>query len=464
MRYLVIAIAVLLAQCLVPHDAGAQGNGPEPILEVAIDPPRVIVGQKTTLRIDVLAPNYMTSPPELPNFQVRNAITRQLQSVNLSDQRNGTSYAGVRFEFAIYPQEPGAYAIVDQKLTVRYAAEPPATREVSIAVPRIEFQAVIPDAASTLNPFVTAKRLTIEQVIQRSSEQLKAGSSVTRVITIKAEDTPAMLLPPTRFPAIDGLAVYPAQPSLQDKTDGRTDVLSSTRTDAATYMLERPGDYLLPAIDVRWWDDAAQKVELAHLDGVTLQVAANPDAAGATPAGEAARRWDFGALSDLLADHWLLALLVAIPLAALAWSAPHAVRWIAISHRQRHEAYLQSESFSFGELRQAARSHDAKRAYFALLEWLQRFEPVAPSHTMKAFIAAARDPALDQEISTIERELFTADHDAIGWSASQLLRSVSAARRRLRPNDARAARSGLPQHLNPAGDRSPGYRQRLPAR
>jgi len=35
-------------------------------------------------------------------------------------------------------------------------------------------------------------------------------------------------------------------------------------------MLERPGDYLLPAIDVRWWDDAAQKVELAHLDGVTL--------------------------------------------------------------------------------------------------------------------------------------------------------------------------------------------------
>ena len=73
---------------------------------MTIDPPRVVVGQPTTLRIDVLAPNYTTSPPELPGFQVRNAVTRQLQSVNLSEQRNGTSYAGVRFEFAIYPQEP----------------------------------------------------------------------------------------------------------------------------------------------------------------------------------------------------------------------------------------------------------------------------------------------------------------------------------------------------------------------
>ena len=76
---------------------------------MTIDPPRVVVGQRTTLRIDVLAPNYMTSPPELPGFQVRNAVTRQLQSVNLSEERNGVSYAGVRFEFATLSAGAGAY-------------------------------------------------------------------------------------------------------------------------------------------------------------------------------------------------------------------------------------------------------------------------------------------------------------------------------------------------------------------
>ena len=101
-----LASAILAFAAIAPCGAWAQqAPAPEPVLQVTIDPPRVVVGQRTTLRIDVLAPNYMTSPPELPGFQVRNAVTRQLQSVNLSEQRNGASYAGVRFEFAIYPQE-----------------------------------------------------------------------------------------------------------------------------------------------------------------------------------------------------------------------------------------------------------------------------------------------------------------------------------------------------------------------
>ena len=49
----------------------ARSNLPSNLsLKVTIDPPRIAVGQRTTLRIDVLAPNYMTSPPELPDFQI----------------------------------------------------------------------------------------------------------------------------------------------------------------------------------------------------------------------------------------------------------------------------------------------------------------------------------------------------------------------------------------------------------
>jgi hypothetical protein len=215
-----LAITILAFAAAIACSAWAQQTtAPEPVLHVTIDPPRVVVGQKTTLRIDVLAPNYTTSPPELPGFQVRNAVTRQLQSVNLSEQRDGTNYAGVRFEFAIYPQEPGAFAIADQKAKVKYAAEPPAVREELLSLPRVSFDAFIPDAAADLNPYLAASRLRIEQSVQRSSEQLKVGDSVTRIVTIKAEETPVMLLPPVAFPDVDGLAVYPGQPALQDKKD-----------------------------------------------------------------------------------------------------------------------------------------------------------------------------------------------------------------------------------------------------
>jgi len=443
------AIAVLAFAAAAACSAGAQqASVPEPILQVTVDPERVVVGQKTTLRIDVLAPNYTTSPPELPGFQVRNAVTRQLQSVNLSEQRDGTNYAGVRFEFAIYPQEPGAFAISDQKVKVKYAAEPPAVREELISLPRVSFDAYIPDAAADLNPYVAASRLTIEQSVKRSSDQLKVGDSITRTVTIKAEETPAMLLPPVTIPDVDGLAIYPAQPALQDKTEGRTDALTATRTDSATYILQRPGEYALPAIDVRWWNAGEGRVETAHLDAVTMQVAANP---AVQPGGASApkARFNWTTIVDLIADHWLSALLATIVIAGFIRVGPGAVRGIAAYHRRRRQAYLQSEAFAFSRLRDAVRHRDAKTAYFALLDWLPHVGATTPDHTVEAFKVAAADPVLDRQIDAIEAELFAAQRDAGHWSRHQLLHRVSAARRRLRPRAAHSGRMRLPQHLNP---------------
>jgi hypothetical protein len=444
--------------------ARAQTPAPEPILRTSIDPPRVVVGQKATLRIDVLAPNYMTTPPELPDFQVRNAVTRQLQSVNINEQQNGTGYAGVRFEFAIYPQEPGSYAVAGQKLTVHYAAEPPATRDAELILPRIDFAAFVPDAAAALHPFLAAEKLTAEQTVQRSSEQLKTGDSVTRTVTINADGTPAMLLPPRSFGPIDGLTLYPAQPSLDDNTDGRTDALTSTRTDSATYLLQRPGHYTLPAVDIGWWNVGAQRIEHVHIDAVTFEVVANP-AMPATAADQGAH-WDWGGIVDFIWQHWLLALIAAVALGAMAWFAPPTARAIAARYRARHEAWLQSESWSFRQFRHAAGTHDAGAAYFALLNWLQRFRSIAPVDSVDSLKAAARDPLLDLELDAIEQQLFAPNARARPWSPRRLARCVGAARYSLRAQIRQTnATRPLPQRLNPIGEGTGVDRQqRRPAR
>ncbi len=459
-----LAIVVL---ALMPLAAQAQQNAePEPIVRSTIDPPRVMVGQPATLRLEVLAPNYMTSPPELPGFQLRNAATRQLQSVNINEQANGNEYAGVRFQFAIYPLEAGSYAIPDQKLTIKYAAEPPATREAVLPLPRIVFEAFIPDAATGLHPFLAASSLTIDQAIQRSSEQLKVGDAVTRIVTIKAEGTPAMLLPPTVFSAIDGLAVYPAQPSLQDKTTGRSDEMSASRVDSATYMLEQPGDYVLPAIDVRWWNASESKIESAHLDAVTLEVAANPAAQGtAGVSGDITRR-SLDSLFNFVADRWLLSLITVAVLAFLARFAPRLARIVVLRYRQHREAWLRSETCFFDRLRHVVRRGDARATYFAMLDWLQRFKPAAPLHTVESFKTAARDPALDQEIDALQAKLFAPRREAADWSPRRLLQGVSAARRKLHRQSVQSERMhALPQQLNPVRNPAPSRQQwRTPAR
>jgi hypothetical protein len=83
-----LAIALLSLILIGPFAVRAQQSAaPEPIVRTTIDPPRVLVGRPTTLRIEVLAPNYMTAPPEIPSFQLRNAMTRQLRTSNLKRSR-----------------------------------------------------------------------------------------------------------------------------------------------------------------------------------------------------------------------------------------------------------------------------------------------------------------------------------------------------------------------------------------
>ncbi|MDN3273588.1 BatD family protein [Frankia sp. RB7] len=466
MRHWLAAIALLPAVALPSQDGRAQlPVTSEPTVQVTIDPPRVVVGQQATLHIVVLAPNYMTSPPELPDFQLRNAVTRQLQSVNTNEQRDGVFYAGVRFEYAIYPQEPGSYAVSDQKVHVKYAAEPPSTRELDIVLPRVSFEAFIPDAAAELQPFLSATRLNVEQTIRRSSDQLKPGDAVTRIVTIAAQGTPAMLLPPQPFADIDGLKLYPAQPDLADKTEGRTGVATSTRVDSATYMLERPGDYSLPAIDIGWWNVGNGKVERVHLDAVPLKVMADPASRGAAPIDGPDVSWTWNGLVDLVADHWLSVLVVTIVAVALGWFAPGMTRRTADYYRRRREVYLQSEAFAFDRLRRAVRHRDASTAYFALLDWLPHLEATSSRTTISAFKSVACDPALEGQIGAIEHELFATQHGSQRWSPHQLLRHITVARRRLRLRTHRRDSARLPQTLNPVGaSKAPAHGGRRPAR
>jgi hypothetical protein len=441
------ALAVL-ALCLTATALKAQdATPPEPILSVTINPQRIVVGQSAVLQIDVLAPNYMTKPPVLPDFQISNAVTRAGSTLNMSDQRNGVSYAGVRFEFMIHPQEAGSYAIAGKSVTITYAADPPNTREAELSIPRITFEAFVPDAAEALDPFFSATKLAIRQDIQPSSQPLKVGDSVTRTVTIDAEGAPSMLLPVTAFAAIDGTKIYSAQPELEDKLDRRSDALSSTRTDRATYMLLRAGDLTLPAVEVRWWNAREQKVEQARIEPVALQISDNPSlTSSAVPTNNPVSYIRRAAL--LLIDHWRATLALLIATGALAWLGPRATRTAYAWIMERRNAYRASEACAFVDVRTAARRGDPTATYFALLRWLERFEPAAPSHTIGALKAVAHDAALDREIAMIEQRLYGAQRGDADWSGRPLMKQLAAVRHKLLRRESRRE-AALPAEINP---------------
>jgi hypothetical protein len=457
---LVLALTTPLSSRAQPSGEPRQPASPEPILRTGIVPLHVVVGQKTTLWLELLAPNYLTRPPVLPDFQVRNAVTRRLQSLNLNERHDDQTYAGVRFEFAIYPQEAGTYAVADQSISLTYAAEPPKTRQATLSLPRLEFSAFIPGSAAQLDPFLAATSLTIEQPVHYSSDQPRVGDSLTRTISIRADGPPSMLLPPTAFASLDGLVLYLAPPSLQDRVDSRSATLSATRVDAATYLLEKPGDYLLPAIAIRWWNLQAERIETAQVDTIELHVLDNPAAtrvAGVKPQ----LTWNWRGLADFIAEHWALLLIGLGTLLALPWLTARLWQAIIPRWRRRRDIYLASEACAFAGLLTAAWRPRARRVYGALLNWLGRFDPIAPDHTIKALKAAAQDPVVEQQVDALERHLFAPRAGSDDWSVVKLLLALGRTRLRLLRQASRTPAVGsLPARLNPiataAAARHPG--------
>lgn len=446
---------VLVVVCLLIAPATAQESVElRPILRAKVDPPRTIVGQKTTLTLDVLAPNYMTKPPEVPDFQFRNAVTRAGSTVNLVEQMNGMTFAGVRYEFLIYPQEPGSYSFPAQNITIAYAIDPPASREGIVATPVLSFSAVIPNAAQELDPFIAADQLTARQETKPSSEPLKVGDSVVRTVTVEADGTPAMLLPPQLPARLAGAESYTAQPRLQDGFDSRTDALISRRVDQATYILQHAGKFRVPAIDIAWWNVRDRNIEHATTDAVVFDVAKNP---ALQSRGESLSRRQ---IALFIAEHRWELMLIIISGSACAWFARAAAVRLQNRIRRQCDAYRRSEAFAFSRFRAAARQGDPGKTYFGLLNWLERFEP---SMTLRTFRVAARDVELDHEIATIESQLFGSGVPIEARrSLTRLASRASVARRRLRQT-AIAWRSPLPATLNP-GQGHAVARQRPPAR
>ena len=87
------------------------------------------------------------------------------RGTGVSEQVDGESFPEcIKF---YYPQGRGAYAISERSMTVMRPTSQSRARRLCV-FRLCRFQAVIPDAAQTLDPFVSAQRLVVHQEIKPS--------------------------------------------------------------------------------------------------------------------------------------------------------------------------------------------------------------------------------------------------------------------------------------------------------
>ena len=429
-------IAILSSLLLWPSAIQAQM---QPRLSVEVPEGEITVGQPVILRLKLLVPTWMPKPPNWPNFEVPSLLVRlpERASSPISETIDGETWSGISRAYRLYPLAAGSFDLPAQTLDVTYA-DPGTTQPIktTMQVEAIHFAATLPKGAKQLSPPILAQDFRLTQQIEGGPD-LQTGDAVQRIVTASIDGTTPILIPgltPDQPPHQAGsetgpaaLRAYPKEPVVTE-TENRG-VLSGTRTESVTYVAQTGGSAILPDISVQWFNLDSGTVETAHLDGMTLTIAA-PALPPRGPADYA--KWAAA----------LIAVLILFRLAArFVWPR------LQQGWQQVRTRWVNSERFAANQLRRALQTGNLGAIYTALDHW-SGFPPK---------LSAAQRQPLDTALTHLGAARFAKDQPANDTQARRnAYKAFGALRKSRRAAIRRGGSSPGLAPLNPVGQVSSG--------
>jgi hypothetical protein len=250
-------------------------------------PGLVLVGERVTIRVKLLTTTTFASAPvfELPT--ISGALLMQIEDrpVLATEEIDGESYVVQQHELTLFIMRPGVAQVppftVRFESPLRFGEKPVEHRLIS---PALQVGAYMPAGAENLAGIIATQELHVDQTWQPQPTMVHVGDAFTRTITLTAPAVPGMVFPALPLAKVDGLAVCSKPPVVQDQID-RGD-FTGKRIDTVTYICEPPGQFVLPALVIPWWDLKNQKLMQATFPAVTLEVAPGPPSWPRGSAGE----------------------------------------------------------------------------------------------------------------------------------------------------------------------------------
>lgn len=248
-----------------------------------------VPGQKLALVIEVATDSWFSGGtririPEVPGLVILQ--TAQF-AANSTERRGAATWVVQRWTLDVYPQRAGDFTVGPIPLQIQVGSSA-GNVEGEIASPPVSFPVVLPGALEGAESWVTAPYFSVSETFDRELEGLVPGDAFQRTITFEASDTMAMMLPTFEPETLDGLASYPAPPTL-DNYNNRGEV-RARRSQSISYVVEAPGTYRLPGRDYLWWDTDNGELRLLTLPATEIHVAGFGARAAASDRAPQARK------------------------------------------------------------------------------------------------------------------------------------------------------------------------------
>lgn len=345
------------------------------LFRTEVTPEEPWVGEQVLLSVDVLAKDGWAQLKKIGNTELDGAYLLRLetQGTRLNESIDGDTYTGQRYEFMIFPQRAGRFAILPIAVDVEVKSWGVGrnTQLHRLSLPLIEFTARTPPGAQGIRGLISTAKLTANQTWSPEIDSATVGDAIERTITLRAEDVSGMAFTPLRHNQIAQVGIYPGEPTVED-TFNRGD-LDGTRVETVTYVFEGSGDVEIPGVEFSWWDVRLSELKRIELPGLSLRIAARAGMGSAV--GQTTRQLNTRVL-------WaaLVAVLVAV-FAAFRFGGLALDRLAA-----RRKARSEREAVYFKHVMRSVRSGDQKAVLRDTMRWLDRINVDSQAARLDQFL------------------------------------------------------------------------------
>lgn len=254
-----------------------QGKAQSCFAQVSLDRSSVYVQQPFKITITVLTSTWYTAPLDFDNIQIPNAFMLSFDRTTPGMFTvNGKQYAGLQFYFIVFPYKAGNFAVPSINIVATTPPEGTAvSNKVKLKTPARNFVVKPVPASIKGDNWFVAKDVRISERWNKSLTNLKVGDVIERTITVNADGTLPQFIPELDLQQPDFASIYPQDADLAD-TRNEYDA-NGRRTQTVIYLLEKPGDFTIPAIPIKWWNPNSSKLYSRTVAAGKIHVAPNPN-------------------------------------------------------------------------------------------------------------------------------------------------------------------------------------------
>lgn len=433
---------------VLPSSSAAARSARDVFLEVEVTPREVYVQSQLVCVLRIYrAAEFLEA--KLSDFDPGQAATYRLgRDSTYSKVIDGRRHRVIERRFAVFPQASGLLTLPGFRLDARIA-EPGAAstmgrlfgegRRVRVATQPVDV-IVKPRAGAQTTPWLPAAAVDFTAEWPQEPPRLVAGEAVTWTLRLEATGLAGEQLPPIEPPKLEGVRVYPDQPSIATRTSA--EAVHGERVQRVALVPGAAGMLVIPEMRVQWWDVEADAPRTAVIPARALSVAPAP-VSTAPPRPALAEP---PAAPETSPRPWQISTAVL----AVAWLATLAALVRMLVRRRGTESAAEppaAESLSdatAARLRvlDACNASDPRATRHALLGWAGLAWPGSPPRDLIAVAARVHDEQFGEAIMILDHALWSG-RDA-GWNGHAMAAVLP---RELRPRTSSrrgAVPGGLP--------------------